>query len=82
MIDVNLKRELLAQVEQLPPESQRRVVDFATRLARSAHKGTPGNTLLRFAGTMDPADAKAMMDAVELGCERIDRNTWQKGCTE
>ena len=76
MIDMNLKKELLAQVEQLSPESRRRVVDFATRLARSAHKGTPGDTLLRFAGTIAPADAKAMMDAVELGCERIDHDAW------
>ena len=46
MIDVNLKKELLAQVERLPSELQRRVVDFATE-ARAvepqghAGKGTP-----------------------------------------
>jgi hypothetical protein len=64
MIDVNLKRELLAQVERLPSELQRRVVDFATGLAQSSLKGTPGKELLRFAGTIAAEDAKTMMDAV------------------
>jgi hypothetical protein len=64
MIDVNLKRELLAQVERLPSELQRRVVDYATRLAHSSPRGTPGKELLRFAGTIAAEDAKAMMDAV------------------
>ena len=76
MIDVNLKKELLAQVERLPSELQRRVVDFATGLAQSSPKGTPGKELLRFAGTIASADAKAMTDAIESGCEQVDRDAW------
>lgn len=76
MIDVNLKKELLAQVDRLPSELQRRVVDYAARLARSGSIGTPGSGLLRFVGTIAAEDAKAMMDAVESGCERVDRDAW------
>jgi hypothetical protein len=32
--------------------------------------------LLKFAGILSPEEAKAMMDAIEEGCERIDANEW------
>jgi hypothetical protein len=38
-------------------------------------RGVPGRTLLRFAGTIPVADALAMEQAVDEGCEKVDR-TW------
>jgi hypothetical protein len=76
MIDVNLEKQLLAQVESLPLELQRRVLEFALTLGQSALKGTPGRDLLRFAGSISPADAKLMMEAIESGCEQVDDNAW------
>jgi hypothetical protein len=35
-------------------------------------RGTPGRELLKFAGILSREEAKAMMDAIEEGCERID----------
>jgi L-rhamnose isomerase len=54
---------------------QRKVVEFAHSLTGSIPSGTPGNQLLRFAGTMTEAEAKEMMDAIE-DCERVDPNEW------
>ena len=35
-------------------------------------EGTPGATLLKIAGSIDPQDLKRMSDAIEQDCERID----------
>ena len=76
MIDGALQDELLKQLEQLSPNLQRRVVDFTAALVQSVPKGTPGDELLRFAGTLDPEDAKEMIEAIEAGCEQVDRDEW------
>lgn len=36
-------------------------------------KGTPGNELLRFEGTLSEADAEEMLRAIDDGCEKLDR---------
>ena len=76
MIDTATKNALLKEVGQLPPPLQRKVVDFAHSLAKSRPRGTPAKQLLKFAGILSPEEAKAMMDAIEEGCERIDPNEW------
>jgi hypothetical protein len=76
MLDAGIQSDLLKEVEQLPPPLQRKVVAYAHSLARARPRGTPGNELLKFAGILSPEEAKAMMDAIEEGCERIDPNEW------
>ena len=71
MVDASIQDELLKQLEQLSPNLQRRVVDFATALVQSVPRGTPGDQLLRFAGVLAPEDAEAMIEAIEAGCERV-----------
>jgi hypothetical protein len=67
-----ITRQILRELDQLPPELQRRVLDFAQALARSLPKGVPGKELLRFAGSIAPADIEAMEQALQAGCERMD----------
>ena len=76
MVDEVLQKQLSEQLEQLSPNLQRRVVDFAMALVQSVPKGTPGDELLRFAGTLDPEDAREMIEAIEAGCERINGDEW------
>jgi hypothetical protein len=76
MLDSAIQNDLLKEVEQLPPPLQRKVVDFAHSLAQARPRGTPGRQLLEFAGILSPEEAKAMMDAIEEDCERIDANDW------
>jgi hypothetical protein len=76
MIDAAIQEALLREVEQLAPPLQRKVVDFAHSLAEGRPRGTPGRDLLKFAGILNPEEAKEMMDAIQEGCERIDPNEW------
>jgi hypothetical protein len=65
-----IKEKLLEQVNTLPENMQRRVLDFAQALAMSTPKGVPGKQLLKFAGGISAEDARQMMKAVEEGCEK------------
>ncbi len=69
-----VKDKIMEQIERLPDPQQRQVLDFARRLA--APSSVPGRDLLRFAGSIDPADLEAMSQAVLEGCEKIDLNAW------
>ncbi len=74
MIDV--KEEIIEQLEVLPYEWQCRVLDFTRRLAEGVQVGVPGRHLLRFAGAVQADDLQIMKRAIEDGCERIDIDEW------
>jgi hypothetical protein len=38
--------------------------------------GVPGKELLRFAGTIEADDLRAMAQVIEEGCEQVDLNEW------
>jgi hypothetical protein len=76
MIDPATKDEMIRRLEGLPPEMQRRVLDFARALALPRPRGIPGPELLRFAGTLTRQDADEMQQAIEPACERVDPNAW------
>lgn len=76
MIATSLREELLGTLEQLPAEMQRRVLDFADALARSTPRGAPGKNLLQFAGILDEDTARALEEAIEEGCEKVDPRAW------
>jgi len=69
-----LKDEIIEQVDHLDPPKQRKVLDFARHLASPA--GTPGRNLLRYAGSIEPADLESMAQAIQEGCEKIKPNAW------
>ena len=78
MVDAQVQTELLKQLDQLPIAQQQRVLDYARSLSTSAPRllGVPGRELLDLAGSISDEDAKAMMDAIEEGCEQVDLNEW------
>ncbi len=69
-----VKDKIMEQVDRLTDPQQRQVLDFARRLA--APSGVPGRDLLRFAGSIDPADLEAMSQAILEGCEDVKPNRW------
>ncbi len=75
-MSVVLKKQILEQLDILPYEQQRRILDFARALAASVPAGVAGRELLRFAGTIDANDLQLMAQAIEDGCERIDLDEW------
>ncbi len=76
MIHPTIKEEILARLDKLPFEQQRRVLDFAQALVVTLPKGVPGESLMRFAGVLDAKTLKEMEEAIEEGCEQIDKNEW------
>ncbi len=76
MTHSSIKKEIVEQLDHLPPELQRRVLDFTRALTLSSPKGVPGKQLLRFAGILETEDAQAMVRAIEAGCERMSEDKW------
>jgi hypothetical protein len=69
-MDQQLEQELRRQLDQLSVDKQRRVVEFARRLASGEETVAQGTGLLRFAGSIPPDDLAAMAKAIEEGCEQ------------
>ena len=69
-----IREQIIEQVDRLDDSRQRQVLDFARRLTAPA--GTPGGSLMHFAGSIDPADLEAMSQAIQQGCEQVEPNAW------
>jgi len=76
MVSQALADDVIREMDHMPLELQRRVLDFAHALAGSRPKGTIGADLLEFAGTFSAEDLDAMSAAIEEGCERVDEDAW------
>lgn len=74
--DPKIQQQIQRELERMPLELQRRVLDFAQPLAQSRPRGEAGKELLWFAGLLDPDSARSMQEAIEAGCERVDPDEW------
>jgi hypothetical protein len=68
--------QVVQQLETLPEDLQRQVLDFVQALQHSAQQGVSGKQLLQFAGTIPPDDLELMRKTIENGCERVDADEW------
>jgi hypothetical protein len=75
LLSPQLRDQILQQMASLPPDQQERVLAFAKSLS-PASGGLSGRELLRFRGRIDKSDLQMMAQAIEEGCERIDRSEW------
>jgi hypothetical protein len=71
-----IEKALHEQLDRLPLEQQRQVLEFARALAVTKVRGVPGSSLARFAGSIDPEDIEAMSRAINEGCEKVNSNEW------
>ena len=76
MNNLILEKALHEQLDRLPLEQQRQVLEFARALAMVEIRGVPGSALSRFAGTIEPEDLNAMTQAINEGCEEVNSNEW------
>lgn len=76
MTSTSLEQDIIKQLQHLAFEQQRQVLDFARALVLARKRGVPGNVLLRFSGTIHAEDLVTMAQAIEEGCEKVDRNEW------
>jgi len=73
---MDVRNEIVARLDKLPPETQERVLRFVVSLAAPAPKGESGAVLRRFAGSLDPVSAQEMIRAIDEECEQVNGGEW------
>jgi hypothetical protein len=68
--------KVIEQLQSLPYDLQRQVLEFTRALALAAPRGVAGRELLQFAGAIPRSDVALMQEAIEQGCERVDTDEW------
>ena len=76
MKNLLLKEEIIHQIDRLPSEQQRQILNFARVLEMARPRGRTGKSLMTFAGAIQAADLKAMADNIEASCEKVDPDEW------
>ena len=71
MTDTIILDVIQQKVAELPPNLQRQVLSFVESLQMTP-RGVSGKDLMSLAGSLSDADAAAILEAVEEGCEQID----------
>jgi hypothetical protein len=67
---------VVEQMESLPTDLQRLVLDFVRTLQTSTRQGVPGRQLLRFAGTIPVDEVTRINRAIQVGGEQVEVNEW------
>jgi hypothetical protein len=68
--------EVVEQLKVMPQHLQWQVLEFVRSLVEAKVRGTPGQQLLRFAGSIPSDDLQLMREAIEQDCEQIDVDEW------
>lgn len=68
--------EVVEQLKVMPQPLQRQVLEFVRSLVKAEVRGTPGQQLLRFAGSIPSDDLQLMREAIEQDCERVNIDEW------
>lgn len=68
--------QVVQQLNTMPQSLQRQVLQFAYMVGQIRIKGTPGQKLLRFAGSIPLDDLTLMQDAIQQDCEQVDLDEW------
>lgn len=75
-MNISIIDEVVEQLRVMPQDLQSRVLEFARMLVKTEVRGTSGQELLRFAGSIPADDLQLMREAIEQDCERVDANEW------
>ena len=75
-MDNSIIAKVAEQMEFLPSELQRLVLEFVQTLHTSTPRGVPGRQLLHFAGSIPSEDLRQMHHAVLAECAQVDVNEW------
>ena len=71
-----IKTKVIEQLDTLPENLQRQVLEFVQALQVFVRQGVPGKQLLQFAGAIPLDDLESMRQTIESGCEKVDLNEW------
>jgi len=72
MRNTTIKKDIYEQIERLPFEQQRQVLEFVHTLTTARTQGMPGHKLLRFAGTIGREDLMIIEQTIKEGCEKCE----------
>ncbi len=67
---------VVEQLQIMPQHLQWQVLKFVRALIKADVRGTPGQHLLRFAGSIPADDLQLMRAAIQEDCERVDIDEW------
>jgi len=76
MTSPSYEQEITSHLHKLSLEQQMRVLSFVRTLTAEKPSGVPGSELLRFSGSIDLDDLRAMENAIAEGCEKVSLNDW------
>lgn len=76
MAHSTIQKQILADLERLSPDQQAQAASYIRALATSLPRGTSGDELMRFWGTIDAESAQEMLRVIDEGCGRIDSDGW------
>ena len=76
MAKSSYEKELLEKIGKLGPTEQKKLLQFASSLAKSGEVGTPGKNLIGFAGLIPPDDLHEMSGIIEEACEKVNLDKW------
>lgn len=68
--------EVIEQLQIMPQHMQWQVLEYVRALVKEEVQGTPGQQLLRFAGSISPDDLQLICEAISQDCERVDLDEW------
>jgi len=75
-VSTSIKQEIIEQIDKMPIELQKQVLDFVHTLILRELKGVPGVELLKFVGILKSEEAEEMARAIQEGCEQTDKSEW------
>ncbi|XFA72175.1 hypothetical protein RYO59_000396 [Thermosynechococcaceae cyanobacterium Okahandja] len=75
-MDMPIVEAVIEQLRGMPQHLQWQVLEFARALAKEQVRGTPGQQLLRFAGSIPADDLQWMDKSIEEGCEQPNLDEW------
>ncbi|MEM9452358.1 MAG: hypothetical protein AAGA75_28085 [Cyanobacteria bacterium P01_E01_bin.6] len=75
-MSIPIINEVVEQLKVMPQPLQRQVLQFVRSLVKTEVRGTPGQQLVRFAGSIPSDDLQLMYEAIEQDCERVDIGEW------
>jgi len=75
-MNISVIEEVVEQLQVMPQHLQWQVLEFVRSLVEAEVRGTSGQQLLRFAGSIPSDDLELMREAIEQNCEQIDIDEW------
>ena len=75
-MNLSIIEQVVQQLNTMPQSLQQQVLQFACRIGQISIKGTPGQQLLKLAGSIPSDDLAVMQDSIRQDCEQVDLDEW------